>query len=617
MCRGEAGFAAMGGGRSIFVMTGGVPVYQALYRKYRPRTFSEVVGQSHITDTLQRQVAEGRVGHAYLFTGTRGTGKTTCARILAKAVNCEHPVDGAPCCQCDSCRGIDAGTLLDVTELDAASNGSVNDARSLREEAVYPPAVLQKRVYIIDEVHMLSRDAFNALLKIMEEPPAHLLFILATTEIQKVPATILSRCQRFNFKRILPHDMEQQLLKVAKAEAIDLTPDGADLLARMANGALRDALSLLDQCRAAGAVVDGRSVLDTLGLAGSTQTVQLMRLLLARQGGDALALLDQLYRGGKDVGALLGELSDLCRDMTVLAAAPEGGAALLGGLYDRKTLSELTAEIPMRRLLYMTDTIQRTAAALPRSIRQRTDAELCLLRLCDESLSNDTEALADRVSALEDALKKGVVPAERPAARPAAAPTPSPRREVSPIPQETSPAPEPAPVPTAPAPATPAPESAPAAPGAGGDSQVWAALIEHYKGPLTIPDRVWLNQATGTREGDVLTVSCANDLVKQQLSRKAIEDVLCGVTSRHVGRPVRVQFTVGGGPAAPVRRAPVRPAPRPTPAPSADDYERPPLPEEAPPAPPDLPPWEVPAPHRDKLDELVENAKQLDNFRIK
>ena len=529
-------------------------MYQALYRKYRPKTFSEVVGQQHITDTLQRQVADGQVGHAYLFTGTRGTGKTTCARILAKAVNCQHPIDGAPCNQCAACRGIDDGSLLDVTELDAASNGSVNDARSLREEAVYPPAVLQKRVYIIDEVHMLSRDAFNALLKIMEEPPAHLLFILATTEIQKVPATILSRCQRFNFKRILPHDMEQQLLKVAKAEAIDLTPDGADLLARMANGALRDALSLLDQCRAAGAVVDGRSVLDTLGLAGSTQTVQLMRLLLARQGGDALALLDQLYRGGKDVGALLGELSDLCRDMTVLAAAPEGGAALLGGLYDRKTLSELTAEIPMRRLLYMTDTIQRTAAALPRSIRQRTDAELCLLRLCDESLSNDTEALADRVSALEDALKKGVVPAEGPAARPAAAPTPPPRREVSPIPQETSPAPVPTPAPAAPAPATPAPESAPAAPGTGGDSQVWAALIEHYKGPLTIPDRVWLNQATGTLEGDVLTVSCANDLVKQQLSRKAIEDVLCGVTSRHVGRPVRVQFTVGGGPAAPVRR---------------------------------------------------------------
>ena len=310
-------------------------MYQALYRKYRPKTFSEVVGQSHITDTLQRQVADGTVGHAYLFTGTRGTGKTTCARILAKAVNCEHPVDGAPCNQCAACRGIDDGSLLDVTELDAASNGSVSDARSLREEAVYPPSVLTKRVYIIDEVHMLSKDAFNALLKIMEEPPEHLLFILATTELQKVPATILSRCQRFSFKRILPRDMEQQLLKVASVESIDLTADGAELLARMANGALRDALSLLDQCRAAAGVIDAPAVLDTLGLAGSTQTLQLQRLLLGRQSGDALALLDQLYRSGKDVTALLGELSDLCRDMTVMKAAPEGGAALLSGVYDR------------------------------------------------------------------------------------------------------------------------------------------------------------------------------------------------------------------------------------------------------------------------------------------
>ena len=383
--------------------------YTALYRKFRPDAFSDVKGQDHIVTTLKNQLRANRIGHAYLFTGTRGTGKTTVAKIFAKTVNCEHPTEDGPCGECRICKAIAAGASMNVIEIDAASNNGVDNIREIIDEVSYSPAEGKYKVYIIDEVHMLSRDAFNALLKIMEEPPAHLLFILATTEIQKVPATILSRCQRFNFKRILPHDMEQQLLKVAKAEAIDLTPDGADLLARMANGALRDALSLLDQCRAAGAVVDGRSVLDTLGLAGSTQTVQLMRLLLARQGGDALALLDQLYRGGKDVGALLGELSDLCRDMTVLAAAPEGGAALLGGLYDRKTLSELTAEVPMRRLLYMTDTIQRTAAALPRSIRQRTDAELCLLRLCDESLSNDTETLADRVSALEDALKLSLI----------------------------------------------------------------------------------------------------------------------------------------------------------------------------------------------------------------
>ena len=293
-------------------------MYQALYRKYRPKTFSEVVGQSHITDTLQRQVAESRVGHAYLFTGTRGTGKTSCARSLAKAVNCEHPVDGAPCCQCDSCRGIDAGTLLDVTELDAASNGSVNDARTLREEAVYPPSVLKKRVYIIDEVHMLSRDAFNALLKIMEAPPEHLLFILATTELQKVPATILSRCQRFSFKRILPRDMEQQLLKIAEAEHIDLTADGAEILARMANGALRDALSLLDQCRAVEGGIDSRAVLDTLGLAGGTQTLQMMRCLVARNAAEALAsTLDM-----KDGKVLFNPAP-----MTELAAALAAGAA--------------------------------------------------------------------------------------------------------------------------------------------------------------------------------------------------------------------------------------------------------------------------------------------------
>ena len=307
-------------------------MYQALYRKWRPKTFTEVIGQSHITDTLRRQVEEGRTAHAYLFTGTRGTGKTTCARILAKAINCLHPVDGEPCNECEACRGIDEGTLLDITELDAASNNGVDHVRALREEAVYTPAVLKKRVYIIDEVHMLSTPAFNALLKILEEPPEHLVFILATTELHKVPATILSRCQRFSFKRILPRDMEKHLLHVAAAEQIDLQPDGAEILARMANGALRDALSLLDQCRAAEGTLDSRAVLEVLGLAGSVQTVQLMQRILERDAGSALMQLGELYGGGKDLTALLGELSDLTRDMMILKTAGKDGAAEKVGL---------------------------------------------------------------------------------------------------------------------------------------------------------------------------------------------------------------------------------------------------------------------------------------------
>ena len=214
-------------------------MYQALYRKWRPRTFDDVVGQAHITETLKRQVATGRLSHAYLFTGTRGTGKTTCAKILARAVNCEHPVDGNPCNACPSCLGIESGSILDVLELDAASNNGVDQVRALRDEAVYTPAAVRKRVYIVDEVHMLSTAAFNALLKILEEPPEHLMFILATTELHKVPATILSRCQRFSFKRITPQDIAARLLYVAGQEQIDLTADGAELLSRLADGAHR------------------------------------------------------------------------------------------------------------------------------------------------------------------------------------------------------------------------------------------------------------------------------------------------------------------------------------------------------------------------------------------
>ena len=267
-------------------------MYQALYRKWRPRTFDDVVGQDHITETLKRQVASGRLSHAYLFTGTRGTGKTTCAKILSRAVNCQNPVDGNPCNQCPACLGIENGSILDVLELDAASNNGVDQVRALRDEAIYAPANVKKRVYIVDEVHMLSVPAFNALLKILEEPPEHLMFILATTELHKVPATILSRCQRFSFKRITPQDIAARLLYVAGQEGIELTADGAELLGRLGDGALREGLSLLDQCGASGGTVDSRAVLDALGLAGNLQTAQLLEHVLRRDAQSALLELD-------------------------------------------------------------------------------------------------------------------------------------------------------------------------------------------------------------------------------------------------------------------------------------------------------------------------------------
>ena len=404
-------------------------MYQALYRKWRPKAFADVIGQEHITETLRRQVAEGRTSHAYLFTGTRGTGKTTCAKILAKAVNCEAPKDGDPCGRCPACAGIDSGSFLDVLELDAASNNGVDQVRSLRDEAVYSPANVRKRVYIVDEVHMLSTAAFNALLKILEEPPEHLMFILATTELHKVPATILSRCQRFSFRRIRPEDVAKRLNYVAKQEAIDLLPDGAELLSRLADGALRDGLSLLDQCAAAGGTIDSAAVLDVLGLAGNLQTARMMELILNRDAQGALLLLDELYKGGKDMGAVLSELSALTRDLLLQKTAPKGGAALLSGGFDAAALDRLGKGVPASRFLHLASTLQRAAAELYASVNRRLDTELCLLRLCDESLSGDLTALEARITRLEDNQTARAELAWRPAAAPAMEPAPPPQEK--------------------------------------------------------------------------------------------------------------------------------------------------------------------------------------------
>ena len=550
-------------------------MYQALYRKWRPKTFSDVVGQEHVTETLQRQVAEGRLSHAYLFTGTRGTGKTTCAKILAKAVNCEHPENGNPCNKCQSCLGIESGGFLDVMELDAASNNGVDHVRALRDEAIYSPAQVKKRVYIIDEVHMLSIAAFNALLKILEEPPEHLMFILATTELHKVPATILSRCQRFAFRRILPREIVGRLNYIAEQEGIDLRPDGAELLAHIADGALRDALSLLDQCAAAGGTIDSAAVLDALGLAGNLQTAQLMDCVLRRDTKAALLLLHRLYGSGKDVGAVLGELSALARDLLISETAPEGGAALLTGGYDGQTMDSLLRQADSARLIAICTTLQRTAADMNVSVNRRTDAELCLLKLCDETLSGDLSAINARLARLEQQMTAGVryaaaestaqvvpAPVEKPApARAAAKPTavedeaPPPWEDSAPAPADESfddappPYGEPA-EPERPQSATPASAPQAAEPKAEasaptGDSDIWLALMESYKNRLTPDKRAFVGQADGRLANGVLTVYCPTAVTKAMLDTEAVAAVLREVTGQSVGRAVAVRFVVG------------------------------------------------------------------------
>ena len=572
-------------------------MYQALYRKWRPKTFADVVGQEHITETLQRQVAEGRLSHAYLFTGTRGTGKTTCAKILARAVNCEHPENGNPCNRCPSCLGIESGRLLDVVELDAASNNGVDSVRALRDEAIYSPAQVKKRVYIVDEVHMLSTPAFNALLKILEEPPEHLMFILATTELHKVPATILSRCQRFSFRRIQPKDIVGRLNYIAGQENIDLKEDGAALLARLSDGALRDALSLLDQCAAVGGAIDANAVLDALGLAGNVQTAQLMSLILTRDARRALELLGKLYDGGKDVGAVLGELSTLSRELLISATAGEGGESLLSGAYDAATLRSLRAQGTSARFIQLCTILQETAAQLQFSVNRRTDAELCILKLCDETLSGDLAALGARIARLEEQIAAGVqFAAKHPVSAPASAPAPATAQKAAPAPQKAAEAPtesaksaeeaplpwdepplpeeppmreepgervfdipedaipvrpaQPKAVPAKPAasiPSAPKPQTAihSAAPVSG---DWWKALSENCKGQIPPMYRAFLDLCGGVLEGDQLTVFAPDEITLNRLDNDRVRGVLSAEAEKVSGQPVRLLLREGEPP---------------------------------------------------------------------
>lgn len=384
-------------------------MYQALYRKWRPRVFDDVVGQQQVTETLKNQIISGRTSHAYLFIGTRGTGKTTCAKILARALNCENPENGNPCNKCRSCLGIESGTVMDVVEIDAASNNGVENVRALRDEAVYSPASVKKRVYIIDEVHMLSTSAFNALLKILEEPPEHLVFILATTEIHKVLPTILSRCQRYSFRRISTEDIAGRLRYVAQQESIRLEADAADLLARLADGALRDGLSLLDQC-SGGDHVTSESVLTNLGLAGNFRIAQLLEHVTRSSTPEAIGLFETLWQEGKAPGTLLSELCTLLRDITMLKVAPKGGAELLSGGFDPKTLESFCKTLSVGEAMSYIEMLQTGIGKLRDGRDPKIEAELCIIGLCEPRLLETPERLALRISKLENALQNGGIP---------------------------------------------------------------------------------------------------------------------------------------------------------------------------------------------------------------
>ena len=550
-------------------------MYQALYRKWRPRTFEDVVGQEHITETLKRQVATDRLSHAYLFTGTRGTGKTTCAKILSRAVNCENPVDGSPCNRCPACLGIENGSILDVLELDAASNNGVDQVRALRDEAVYSPAAVRKRVYIVDEVHMLSTPAFNALLKILEEPPAHLMFILATTELHKVPATIKSRCQQFSFKRLLPTEISARLNHVCTHEGLALSTDAAALLARLADGGMRDALSLLDQCAGYSETIDVPQVLEALGLAGNVETARLLDYIAKGNTAAALETLSKLYAAGKELRSLLGELSSLTRDLLIRKTAPQGGTALLTGGYDEATLRHLSNLLAPARLMQILTVLQDTTARLKESSNPRTDAEMCLIRLCDETLDGSIAGLTARLERLEQRMEYGIpaapvqtapqpIPAKQEAAPVwADAPEPPPANDEEFPPWDMEPpAPQKAPAPTpAPArpPVAPTPTPAPAASAPGVDTGFWKALSAGLMGKVPMGEYTFLidSSTIGEYADGVLTLWVDGGFALGMLNKPSVLDPVGHEAERMAGRKVQV-FVKEGRP--PVRTAASTPA---------------------------------------------------------
>lgn len=383
-------------------------MYQVLYRKWRPKTFDDVSGQEHITTTLKNEVQSGRLNHAYLFTGSRGTGKTTCAKILSKAVNCLNPRGGNPCGECEICRGIENGSILDIVEMDAASNRKIDDIRDIIDEVQFKPAKSRYRVYIVDEVHMLTTEAFNALLKTLEEPPEHVIFILATTEVHKLPQTILSRCQRFDFHRIPPRDIADRLLYVANMEKAELSDSAAMLIAGVADGALRDALSLLDRCMSVSEQIDDGVVRAAAGLAGREYIYELAACAINKNTARALEKIDALYSEAKDMARLCDELIAHFRALLLIKSVRDPRAILVMSDDEFEQAQTQSDYLSVADIVYYMDVLSRAYTRMGKSAGDRTELEMAMVKLSSPELDVTNEAMAARVTALERAVKRGI-----------------------------------------------------------------------------------------------------------------------------------------------------------------------------------------------------------------
>ena len=383
-------------------------MYQVLYRKWRPQTFDDVSGQEHITTTLKNEVQSGRLNHAYLFTGSRGTGKTTCAKILSKAVNCLNPRGGNPCGECEICRGIENGSVLDIVEMDAASNRKIEHIREIIDEVQFKPAKSRYRVYIVDEVHMLTTEAFNALLKTLEEPPEHVIFILATTEVHKLPQTILSRCQRFDFHRIPPRAIADRLLYVANQEKAELTDSAAMLIAGIADGALRDALSLLDRCMSVSMSIDDEVVRNAAGLAGKDYIYELAACAINKSTARALEKIDELYAESKDMSRLCDELIAHFRALMLIKSVRDPRAILVMSDDEFEQAQTQSDYLSVADIVYYMDVLSRAYMRMGHSAGDRTELEMAMVKLSSPELDVTNEAMAARITALEKAVKRGI-----------------------------------------------------------------------------------------------------------------------------------------------------------------------------------------------------------------